>query len=495
MGRQKPLAIVVMQRIRTSHFAAATLALLVMLFVLGFASPALSMPGPGAVPAESMAGSGAVPTTPPAPIQITRDELQQAKLDVAIAQAKAEVVGANNSTMGVIVTAITGFGAVFTTILLGSFAFATYRQSAIAAASAAAAAAKTEIHGVRAEFDILLATAQSAVESIQSNQQVAAALTANLQAHVNSTPTADPEPLPADEEAELAAAVAAAKATPPAQRTAQQFRQLMLAAKQAGDWPAYREQAGAMAYLFADAPDDLAFAMFGRAFASGQLDDHIAAAAGYADYLAKCPDDIPARRAAAFYNWGSALSAQARASTGAAADALWALAVEKYAEAVRIKPDMHEAFTNWGIALSKQAQASTGAAADALWALAIEKYAEAVRIKPDKHEAFTNWGNALSAQAKTKSGAEADQLFAQAGEKYAAAEAILPGLATYNLACLAALSSDAEQAAELLRIAKTANVNCPDCAHIAADSDFDAVRNHPAFQAVLADIGCGPATA
>jgi cytochrome c-type biogenesis protein CcmH/NrfG len=663
-----PSNVVAMQRIRTRHFAAATLAVLFLAFVLLF--PAL---------AQNQTKKGAATPPPPTPVEITLDELQQAKLDAEIAQAKAEVIGANNSTMGVLVTGITGF----TTLLLGGFAFATYKQAASAARDeiraakdqvdallSTARAAADDAVAARVEIADLLAASKSAVDAIEANEQRADAITDSLEARINSPPTAEPEPLPAGEQTELNAAVEAAEATPRAQRSAQQFRQLMFAAEQAGDWRAYREQAEGMAYLFADKPNALAFALFGRAFASQQLGDLIAAATGYADYLDRCPNESAANRATAFNNWGTALygqaktksgadadalfalagekyaeavrikpdmdvafnnwgaaladraktksgadadalfalagekyaeavrikpdmhetfndwgsaladqaktksgadahalfalagekyaeavrikpdmheafnnwgtalsgqaktksgadadalfalagekyaeavrikpdmheafnnwgaalSAQAKTKSGADADALFALAGEKYAEAVRIKPDTHEAFNNWGTALADQAKTKSGADADALFALAGEKYAEAVRTKPDMHEAFNNWGTALADQAKTKSGADADALFALAGEKYAEADTILLGSSSYNRACLAALRGNAQQAAHLLRAAK-ADVDCPDCEHIAADSDFDAVRSDPAFQAALVDIGCGPATA
>ena len=123
----------------------------------------------------------------------------------------------------------------------------------------------------------------------------------------------------------------------------------------------------------------------------------------------------------AFFNWGNALSAQAKVKTGEEADRLFAQAGEKYAAALKIKEDKHEAFFNWGNALSAQARVKTGEEADRFFAQAGEKYAAALKIKEDKHEALNNWGNALSDQAKMKSGEEADKLFYQAGEKYAAA--------------------------------------------------------------------------
>ncbi|MGZ5456893.1 MAG: TPR end-of-group domain-containing protein [Thermoanaerobaculia bacterium] len=130
----------------------------------------------------------------------------------------------------------------------------------------------------------------------------------------------------------------------------------------------------------------------------------------------------------ALYNWGNALWDQAKTKTGGEADASWQAAGEKYAAALAIKPDKHEALNNWGNALSDQAETKTGGEADALWEAAGEKYAAALAIKPDKHEALNNWGIALSNQAKTKTGVEADALWQAAGEKYAAALAIKPDM-------------------------------------------------------------------
>ena len=141
----------------------------------------------------------------------------------------------------------------------------------------------------------------------------------------------------------------------------------------------------------------------------------------YAAALAIKPD-----KHEALNNWGIALAAQARMKTGEEADRLFALAGEKYAAALAIKPNKHEALNNWGNALSAQARMKTGEEADRLFALAGEKYAAALAIKPDKHEALNNWGIGLAAQAKTKTGEEADRLFALAGEKYAAALAVKP---------------------------------------------------------------------
>ena len=131
-------------------------------------------------------------------------------------------------------------------------------------------------------------------------------------------------------------------------------------------------------------------------------------------------------RLGSLINWGLALLAQAETKQGAEADQLFEAAGNKYAEAVRIKPDYHEAFNSWGIAFSFFARIKTAAEADRFFETAGNKYAEAVRIKPDYHEAFSNWGVALSCLARIKPAAEADRLFEAAGEKYAAAVRIKP---------------------------------------------------------------------
>jgi tetratricopeptide (TPR) repeat protein len=131
----------------------------------------------------------------------------------------------------------------------------------------------------------------------------------------------------------------------------------------------------------------------------------------------------------AFYNWGNALSHQAELKGNTPeGDSLFAEAYKKYAEAVKIKPDKHEAFNNWGVALLDQAKLKGNTPeGDNLFTEAYKKYAEAVRIKPDKHEAFFNWGISLLDQAKLKGNTpEGDSLFTEAYQKYAEAVKIKP---------------------------------------------------------------------
>jgi tetratricopeptide (TPR) repeat protein len=128
--------------------------------------------------------------------------------------------------------------------------------------------------------------------------------------------------------------------------------------------------------------------------------------------------------------------------------------------------------------------------ADALFAEAAHKYAEAIRIKPDKHEVFNNWGNALSAQAKLKGNSpEADALFAEAARKYAEAIRIKPDMheAFFNLACLSALHAEINKAIEHLSRWRDLAPNARK-KQLDEDSDFDRIRDQPAFIAFRADL-------
>jgi cytochrome c-type biogenesis protein CcmH/NrfG len=88
---------------------------------------------------------------------------------------------------------------------------------------------------------------------------------------------------------------------------------------------------------------------------------------------------------------------------------------DKYAEAVRLKPDYHEAYSNWGTALSVVAKRKKD---EALFRESFDKYAEAVRIEPDEPLYYRNWAVVLRWLAKiTEDEAEREALLKQADEK------------------------------------------------------------------------------
>lgn len=160
-----------------------------------------------------------------------------------------------------------------------------------------------------------------------------------------------------------------------------------------------------------------------------------------------------------------------------------------YAEAVRFKPDLHEAFNNWGACLFDWATRRPDGEAEDLFQQASEKYAEAVRIKPDKHQAFNGWSAALVEQAQRCEGAERQRLLDEAAEKCENANRLQPGFAAYNLACIAALRGEDTECERWLREAQEAGF-LPDCDDLARDGDLHGLRDKPWYQDFLADI-CG----
>jgi tetratricopeptide (TPR) repeat protein len=133
----------------------------------------------------------------------------------------------------------------------------------------------------------------------------------------------------------------------------------------------------------------------------------------------------------AYYNWGVELSKLSDSKMGAEQEGLLRQAIEKYEQAIAIKPNMHEAYGNWGHALSELAASKTSVEAEDLLKQAIKKYEQAVTIKPDKYNTYSNWGVALSDLAESKTGVEAEGLLKQAIEKYEQSVTIKPNYDAY----------------------------------------------------------------
>ncbi|MDD5056704.1 MAG: hypothetical protein PHQ60_02450 [Sideroxydans sp.] len=134
-------------------------------------------------------------------------------------------------------------------------------------------------------------------------------------------------------------------------------------------------------------------------------------------------------------NWGSALANEASAASVqdlSSAHMLWKQAGEKYLQALTLKPDMYEAANNWGTALSDEARALSAQdlpSARALWKQAGEKFLQALSLKPDDYEAANSWGAVLAAEARAISAQDlpsACALWKQAGKKYQQALSLKP---------------------------------------------------------------------
>ncbi len=187
----------------------------------------------------------------------------------------------------------------------------------------------------------------------------------------------------------------------------------------------------------------------------------------------------------AYVMQGNELKAQAQRQQGEEVDQLFAQAGEKYAAALAIKPDKHEALNNWGSALGMQAERQQGEEADQLLAQAGEKFAAALEIKPDMHEALSNWGSALLVQSACKTGDEAERLWGEAEKRLLQAEEIATGSGAYNLACVAAFRGDVNACRKWLETT-IKHDSLPSRAHLESDSDLNSVRDEAWFQEILA---------
>ncbi|VUT27882.1 MAG: Plant specific mitochondrial import receptor subunit TOM20 [Candidatus Syntrophoarchaeum sp. GoM_oil] len=142
------------------------------------------------------------------------------------------------------------------------------------------------------------------------------------------------------------------------------------------------------------------------------------------------------------------------------------------------------ALNNWGTALLNLAKTKEGEEAEALSKQSFEKYEQALKIKPDYHEALNNWGNALSDLAKTKEGEEAEALFEQSFEKLMKAEEIEEGIAAYDLACVYALVGKIKKS--LIWLEKGLKMKqTPSRRHILADNDIDKIKDTDDFKRLI----------
>ena len=151
-----------------------------------------------------------------------------------------------------------------------------------------------------------------------------------------------------------------------------------------------------------------------------------------------------------YSDWGVALGNLAKTKEGKEAEDLYKEAFDKYKQAIKIKPDNHEAYNNWGTYLGNLAKTKEGKEAEDLYKEAFDKYKQAIKIKPDNHEALYNWGTALGNLAKTKEGKEEEDLYKEAFDKFQ--QAIEYGASSYNLSCILALQGDLENALKYLEL-------------------------------------------
>jgi tetratricopeptide (TPR) repeat protein len=186
-----------------------------------------------------------------------------------------------------------------------------------------------------------------------------------------------------------------------------------------------------------------------------------AAIAAYDQALSLKPDYHQALN-----NKGVALSALGRKEEAIAA----------YDQALSLKPDYHQALYND----KHKALNNKGVALDDLGRKeeAIAAYDQALSLKPGYHQALYNKGVALSALSRKE----------EAIAAYDQALNLKPDYhqALYNKACCYSLQGKVELALE--NLSKAVRLNPSEYRKLAqTNSDFDAIRDHPGFKALVCD--------
>ena len=218
--------------------------------------------------------------------------------------------------------------------------------------------------------------------------------------------------------------------------------------------------------------------MFNKGWKAGEAKDHKTAADCYRQIVEEQKQD---EDPIVYYNWGTSLLRLAENKKGTEAEELSNQAIEKYKNALDIKPDYHIAYNNWGNALCGLAKHKKGKEAKELSNQGIEKYKKAIEIKPDYFTAYHNWGDELCKLATSKKGKEAEKLFKQAEEKCLKAESIKTGEGAYNLACVYALRGNEEKCKEWLKVGEKAGT-LDTREHAMADDDLKSVLDKDWFK-------------
>jgi tetratricopeptide (TPR) repeat protein len=158
----------------------------------------------------------------------------------------------------------------------------------------------------------------------------------------------------------------------------------------------------------------------------------------------------------AWYNRGYALNNLGRTEE----------AIASYDQALKFKPDLHKAWYNRGNALRNLGRLEE----------AIASYDQALKFKPDLHKAWYNRGNALSDLGRIE----------EAIASYDQALKFQPDdtSAFYNKACCYALQGHVEQAIENLQ--QAINLSPDKYREMAkTDSDFDSIREDKRFEELI----------
>jgi hypothetical protein len=173
-------------------------------------------------------------------------------------------------------------------------------------------------------------------------------------------------------------------------------------------------------------------------------------------------------------------TADARSSSGYAADQLYTKVYQDYAEVVANEPLIAEALYNWGLALLHQARTKSREAAANLYQDAIAKFSFCLTLEPAYLGAALDGGVAYMELARVKSAQPHDSMYGMAKKYFEKANAIQAGSASYNLACIYGLRGEKEACHNALEVSKNKGY-LPAVADILADPDLDGVKRQDWF--------------
>lgn len=367
---------------------------------------------------------------------------RQAEFDRAIADAKLEVIEAGNGRLEV----LTGIFGILITVALGVAAFFTWK--------AAANAARSEVQDIRDKVEMLANQAEAHSANIAGHLDTAVAgvarigaLSEDAQATIaNMTNPSAPKPTQ-EVAAEIESLANSAVTKPEGKRTIEELRALIYSARSQPDWAEMIEltkeledAAGANSEIKADA-------RLHRSTALHFLGQYEQATASWEQYLADFPDLSETNVATALYHWGNALARLARENNGDVAQAYWGQAVEKYRNALVLKPNDPDILNNSGLTLLHYAQCK---------------------------------------------GVDREMLLKELELNFLRADEIIRGMGSYKLACQHAERNDVEGAVRWLIHCKEQQRRFPGFERIAKEPCFEPVRSHPAFQQALKDLGFKP---
>jgi tetratricopeptide (TPR) repeat protein len=186
-----------------------------------------------------------------------------------------------------------------------------------------------------------------------------------------------------------------------------------------------------------------------------------------------------------FIQWGAALFEHGQVSERERAEELFKQAYEILERGLRLQTSSERArlIITYGSTLTRHAQIKPGTEAQQLLERAQELFQEAIHISPTFYLAYAELGLCLLFQAGINNHEEM-ALLLEAEKCLSTAEELLPGSATYNLACAYARLGDEEKCRQYLyRVAEIGKL--PKREHLVNDPDLADIRGKEWFEELL----------